>query len=66
MKIFNAKIYTMDADGVIENGWTELADGKIAALGSGMPDSVSDGDIDAQGGTLLPGFVDAHTHLGII
>ena len=24
MKIFNAEIYTMDADGVIENGWIEL------------------------------------------
>ena len=66
MKIYNARIYTMDADGVIENGWIELSDGKIAALGSGNPDSVSADDIDAQGGTLLPGFIDAHTHLGII
>ena len=56
MKIYNAEIYTMGGDGVIENGWIELCDGKISALGSGTPAALSDGDIDAQGGTLLPGF----------
>lgn len=66
MKIYNAKIYTMDECGIIENGWIELSDGSIKALGSGAPDSVGADDIDAQGGTLLPGFIDAHTHLGII
>ena len=66
MKIFNAEIYTMDADGVIENGWIELEDGRIKAVASGAPDTVSAGDIDAEGGLLLPGFIDAHTHLGII
>ena len=66
MKIYNAEIYTMDEDGVIENGWIELLDGRIVALGSGTPENVSADDIDAQGGTLLPGFIDAHTHLGII
>lgn len=66
MIIYNAEIYTMDEGGVIENGWIELSGGKITALGSGSPESVGDGDIDAKGGTLLPGFIDAHTHLGII
>ena len=66
MKIYNAEIYTMDAEGVIENGWIELEDGRIKAVGSGAPDTVSADDIDAKGGMLLPGFIDAHTHLGII
>ncbi len=66
MIIYNAEIYTMDNEGIIANGWIEVADGKISALGSGAPAAVSDGDIDAKGGLLLPGFIDAHTHLGII
>lgn len=66
MLIYNAKIVTMDSAGTIENGWVEVSEGKIKALGSGAPSAVSDEVIDALGGTLLPGFIDAHTHMGII
>jgi imidazolonepropionase-like amidohydrolase len=64
MVIFNAKIYTMDSD-VIENGYVEVADGKIVSVGTDYLSPAAD-DINAQGGILLPGFIDAHTHLGII
>jgi aminodeoxyfutalosine deaminase len=44
----------------IENGWIELHDGRIAALGRGRPPA----DADDLGDTaLLPGLVNAHTHL---
>ena len=66
MIIYNAEIFTMDDKGTIPNGWAEISDGKITAVGSGAPDSVSPDDINAHGGALLPGFIDAHTHLGII
>ena len=66
MIIYNAKIVTMDSAGTIENGWVEVSEGKIKAVGSGAPSAVSDEVIDALGGTLLPGFIDAHTHMGII
>lgn len=66
MLIYNAEIYTMDSAGVIKNGWIEIQDGKIAAIGEGAPKAASDDCIDAQEGMLLPGFIDAHTHLGII
>lgn len=66
MLIYNAKIYTMDAVGVIENGWIETEGKLIKAIGSGQPENISDDSIDAKGGTVLPGFIDAHTHLGII
>ena len=66
MKIYNAEIYTINNDGIIENGWIEFSDGKITAIGSGSPEKVAPDDIDAHGGTILPGFVDAHTHLGIL
>ena len=66
MLIYNAEIHTMDSRGVIENGWIDTENGKITALGEGAPDNIPDDSINAQGGMLLPGFIDAHTHLGII
>ena len=36
MKIYNVKIKTMDSDRrVIENGWVEITDGIISAVGRG-------------------------------
>lgn len=66
MLIYNAEIYTMDSSGVIKNGWIEIQDGRIAAIGEGTPETFRADCLDAQGGMLLPGFIDAHTHLGII
>ena len=65
MKIYNVNINTM-AGNVIENGWAEIVNGKISAVGEGKPDSVSSDDIDGEGGLLIPGFVESHCHLGII
>lgn len=66
MKIYNGKIYTMTDMGVIENGFICVENGKITEVSSGAPDSVSAEDIDACGGIILPGFIDAHTHIGIL
>ncbi len=66
MLIYNAEIHTMNGGEVIKNGWLETKDGKIAAIGSGVPVSIPEDSYDAWGGMLLPGFIDAHTHLGII
>lgn len=66
MLIYNAEIYTMDSAGIIPNGWVKTENGKITGVGSGDPDNVPENSIDAKGGMLLPGFIDAHTHLGII
>lgn len=66
MLIYNAEIYTMDSAGIIPNGWIRTENGRIAEIGTGTPESIPDDGIDARGGTLLPGFIDAHTHLGII
>lgn len=56
----------MDSVGVIANGWIETENGKIKALGEGSPAEIPADSINAQGGLLMPGFIDAHTHLGII
>ncbi len=65
MKIYNAEIYTMCSE-IIENGWIEFENGKITAVESGMPENISENDIDTERGKVLPGFIDAHTHIGII
>ena len=56
----------MDSVGTIENGWLETNGGSISAVGEGEPADIPEDSINAEGGTLLPGFIDAHTHLGII
>lgn len=65
MLIYNAEIYSMTED-MHFYGYVEIRNGKIAAVEQGNPDTVTESDIDAQGGMLFPGFIDAHTHLGII
>lgn len=67
MLIYNAKIYTMSERGVIENGFVEIKDGKIAAVGemSDLGIVPSENDFNAEGANLYPGFIDCHTHLGM-
>lgn len=66
LKIYNARILTMDSRGtVIDNGWVSVENGKISGTGSGKTE-VTASDFNAEGKLLLPGFIDAHTHLGIV
>ncbi|MBT6206291.1 MAG: amidohydrolase family protein [Rhodospirillaceae bacterium] len=52
-------------DGVAENGWIGVSDGKIAAIGEGeAPDSAA--FEDASGSHVYPGVVDGQTHAGSI
>lgn len=65
MKIYHAKIYPMTGEPSFY-GYVEIQDGKITAVAYGNPDSITAQDINANGNMLFPGFIDAHTHLGII
>ncbi len=66
MKIYNVKIFTMNkARSIIEKGWVEITEGKITAVCEGTPSSFEDVDIDGGGAALYPGFIDAHTHVGL-
>lgn len=61
--IKNAKVYTMAGE-IIENGFVCVENGKIAGVGS--MENAPDGEaVDAGGGILLPGLIDAHTHIGL-
>lgn len=52
--------------GARAHGWVRIADGRIAAVGTGappLPDS-SDQTLDAGGRTVAPGLIDVHVHGG--
>ncbi len=49
---------------VIESGYVSTADGVITAVEAGEPPEAKDGTlIDGRGRVLMPGLVNAHTHL---
>ena len=79
MIIYNAEIYTMESE-PISNGYVIFDKEKIQKVGSGdgwkstvaanAIDGLSTGDaadesIDAKGARLYPGFIDAHSHIGL-
>jgi imidazolonepropionase-like amidohydrolase len=49
----------------IDGGTVLLSGGKVAALGAGVPVPAGARVIDAAGGWVLPGFVEAHGHVGV-
>ena len=66
MLIINGVVHTMDGP-VIENGYVALAGNKITRVGpmEDCPASWEGEVLDAQGGHVCPGFIDAHCHLGM-
>lgn len=67
MLFINCKIITMEQDGVIDCGYLRTNGDRITALGAmdGFAYAQDEDAIDLCGATVLPGFVDAHTHLGM-
>jgi len=49
------------SDGIFDGGWIRVEDGRIAALGRGVPPTPA---VDLAGAWLLPGFIDLHMHGG--
>ena len=66
MILKNAKIYTMNDDLIIGNGYIEIENEKIKSLGDmkNCPDDIN--SIDLKGKMVFPGFIDAHCHVGIL
>jgi N-acetylglucosamine-6-phosphate deacetylase len=59
--IFNGKLVL--PDGVRTPGWIQVLEGRIAAVGAGMPPAEMPGDrVDAGNRLILPGFIDLHVH----
>lgn len=65
MLLYHARIFTMEGQ-TIENGYIEIKNGKIAAVGSHEKcPPVSSDFVDLGGACVYPGFVDAHCHIGV-
>lgn len=64
MLIINGRVLPMEGE-AIENGFVQFENGKLTALGGMTRAPEDDVALDARGAYVLPGFVDAHCHLGI-
>ena len=62
--VTGGRVVPVDGD-VVEGGTVLVVDGKVAAVGRdvAVPDGVR--VVDATGRWVLPGFVEAHAHLGV-
>ena len=59
----NGRVLTM-AGKIFENGQVVIENGKIKAVEKSSPAPDPEEVIDAQGGWILPGLVEAHCHIG--
>lgn len=65
--VYNGIVVTVNPKfEVIENGWVAISNGRIAAVkagdsAAGLPPAAT--HIDAEGGIIMPGLVNTHTHL---
>lgn len=66
MLIQNGIVHTLEGE-VISSGYVEIRGGKIVSVGpmSAAPAAEGGEVCDAEGGHILPGYVDAHSHLGL-
>ena len=67
MLIVNGTVHTMEV-GTIPSGFVQTEGTRIVRIGpmSDLPGAGdADGIIDAKGGHILPGFIDAHCHVGL-
>lgn len=64
LAIINARLETI-SNGSIEKGSILIKDGKIFDIGKDIDVSNCDKIIDAEGKTVTPGIVEAHSHVGL-
>jgi imidazolonepropionase-like amidohydrolase len=62
--ITNGEVWTI-TNGVIENGIVLIENGKIKAIGKDIEIPAEAEIVDAAGKIVMPGLIDAHTHVGI-
>lgn len=67
MLFINAKVYTMSSAGLYDPGYVRISGDKIAACGpmESLTAQAGEETVNLSGAICLPGFIDAHTHLGM-
>jgi len=62
--VHNGTILTMDSqNNIIHNGMVAISDSTISYIGKGKKDAIkAKKDLDTQGGLILPGLINSHTH----
>ena len=65
MRIYNGLLVTIE-NGTYSNGYVDIENGVITGFGflEHAPNYAGE-MLDANGGYIMPGFIDAHTHIGI-
>ncbi len=68
--IHNGTVVTVNSDfEIIRDGFVAVSDGRIADIGPAAPDGTcprATTRVDADGGIVLPGLVNTHTHLPMV
>ncbi|MDA3947813.1 MAG: amidohydrolase family protein, partial [Spirochaeta sp.] len=65
ISVYNGWVLTMaEHSEVIENGYVFIEGDRIGKVGTGTPPA-ADTVINARGGIIMPGMVNAHTHLAM-
>ncbi|MBO6738506.1 MAG: amidohydrolase family protein [Phycisphaerales bacterium] len=63
--LHSATVWTQSDDGILEDGWVLIRDGKVAQIGTGGYPRIAAETIDATGMHITPGLIDAHSHTGL-
>ena len=62
--ITNGEVWTI-TNGIIKNGTVLIENGKIVAVGKDLEIAEDAEVFDVSGKVVMPGLIDAHTHVGI-
>ena len=62
--LHNCRALLMDEAGtILDNAFVAVEGDKIASVGTVRPDGPFDQEVDCHGNVLMPGLVNAHTHI---
>ena len=62
-RIFTGRVIPMTGDTIIEDGFVEVQDGKIAAVGTRGELRANGAEVVETEGTIMPGMINSHAHL---
>lgn len=63
--ITGGRVFTMTREGIIDGALILVSGEKIEAVGRNLVSPAEADIIDATGKYIVPGFIDAHTHIGL-